>query len=100
LACCCLSHFHGGSIKKWIYNPSALTEDEVNLDITWTADAKTTAALERQACCNGFESVKDYLQQMIAAQLASDEDDTVLSSDGRFVSGYYAYDEDGNPRNV
>lgn len=90
---------------NWIYNPTPLTENEVNLDISWTADTKTTVALERQALCNGFGSVKDYLQQMIAAQLVSDEADTVLSNDG-FVSGLYALDPNGSdtlvgaPRNV
>jgi hypothetical protein len=47
---------------NWIYHPNPLAEEEVKLDITWTADAKTAAALERQARCYEFASVKDYLQ--------------------------------------
>jgi hypothetical protein len=85
---------------NWIHNPTALTLEEVKLDITWTADAKTTAALKRQANCNSFQSVKDYLEATIAVMLASDEEDTVLANDGRFVSGCYAYDENVAPRNV
>jgi hypothetical protein len=71
------------------------------LDITWTADAKTTAALERQALCHRCASVKDYLMEQIVAQLVEDEKDTVLSNDGRFVNGCYAYDfENDTPRSV
>jgi hypothetical protein len=61
---------------NWIPHPNPLTEEEVKLDITWTGDAKTTAALERQAACNECASVKEYLLKMIAAQLAYDEEDT------------------------
>jgi hypothetical protein len=77
---------------NWIYHPNPLAE-EVKLDFTWTADAKTTAALERQARCNECASFKDYLFQMITERLGSAEEDTVLSNDGRFVSGCYAIDE-------
>ena len=85
---------------NWIYHPNPLAEEEVKLDITWIADAKTAAALERQARCYEFASVKDYLLQIIVTQLADDEEDTVLSNDGRFVSGCYAFDENLVPRNV
>jgi hypothetical protein len=85
---------------NWIPHPDPLAEEEFKLDITWTADAKTTAALERQARCYELPSVKDYLLQIIAAQLAEDEEDTVLTGDGRFVSGRYALDENLAPRNV
>jgi hypothetical protein len=46
---------------NWIRSPDTLTADEVDLDINWTADARTTAALERQAAVNGFASVREYL---------------------------------------
>ena len=36
----------------------------------------------------------------LAGELAGDEEDTMLSNDGRFVSGYYAYDHNCSPRNV
>jgi hypothetical protein len=85
---------------NWIFNPNALTLSEVKLDITWTADARTTTALERQALCHEFQSVKDYLLEQIVAQLVEDEKDTVLSNDGRFVNGCYAEDKNGTPRNV
>ena len=32
--------------RNWIYHPNPLAEEEVKLDITWIADAKTAAALE------------------------------------------------------
>ena len=85
---------------NWIYHPNPLAEEEVKLDITWTADAKTTATLERQARCYELASVKDYLLQIIVTQLADDEEGTVLTNDGRFVSGCYAFDENLSPRNV
>jgi hypothetical protein len=85
---------------NWIHNPTPLRKDEVKLDISWTADAKTTAALERQAQCNECSSVKEYLLKMITERLADDEEDTVLSNDGRFVWGGYALDENDTPRNV
>ena len=48
----------------------------------------------------GYASVKDYLLGLIAAHLALDEEDTVLSSDGRFVSRVDATDQYGSPINV
>jgi hypothetical protein len=62
--------------------------------------ANPTAALERQALCHEFASVKDYLQDLIATTLAEDEEDTVLANDGRFVPGCYAEDGNGMVRNV
>lgn len=86
---------------NWIQNPNPLTLTEVNLDITWTADAKTLQALERQARCNECTSIKDYLLKVIVERLAEDEQDTVLSNDGRFVSTLYAYDNENlSPRDV
>jgi hypothetical protein len=52
--------------------------------------SSTIAALERQAFCNEFASVKDYLQEQIVSLLVEDEKDTVLSNDRRFVPGCYA----------
>lgn len=86
--------------SNWIPNPHPLTEAEIKLDITWTADAKTAAALERQAHCNEFASVKDYLLDLIVTQLLGDEQDTVLTNDGKFVSAVYALDENLSPRNL
>jgi hypothetical protein len=37
---------------------------------------------------------------MITERLAADEEDTVLSNDGRFVSAVYTLDENFSPRNV
>jgi len=34
---------------NWVRLPDPLTQNEVNLQINWTADARISAALERQA---------------------------------------------------
>jgi hypothetical protein len=48
----------------------------------------------------GFSSPSAYLHQALAAVLSGNEENTVLTSDGRFVCGYDAYDRDGLPQNV
>jgi hypothetical protein len=44
------------------------------------ANLPPNEALERQARCYELPSVKDYLLQIIASQLVSDEEDTMLTS--------------------
>jgi hypothetical protein len=74
-------------MKPQKFTPFAdpLVEDEVKIELTWKADERTRATLERQAHLNGFESVSDYLSDAIACRLAADEADTVLTRDGRFI---------------
>jgi hypothetical protein len=68
--------------------PDPIREEEVNLQLLdWIADARTTAALERQAALMGFASPAAYLHQLIAATLASNEADSFVRDDGTMVSG-------------
>jgi hypothetical protein len=85
---------------NWTHLPDAITEDEVELQISWTADERTTQAILRQADLMGFESGTDYLLQLIAATIASNEEDTILADDGRILNGHDGEDQDGLPQNV
>ena len=68
--------------------PDPIKEEEVNLVLgDWTADARTTRALERQAALMGFKSPAAYLQQLIASTLAGLEEDTYTGPDGQLVNG-------------
>jgi hypothetical protein len=65
----------------------SITEDEVELQISWTADERTTQAILRQADLMGFESGTAYLLQALSATIASNETDTIVSNDGRILNG-------------
>jgi len=67
------------------------TEEDVRIQLTWTADARTRRAIERQAEKLGFDSSTDYLQRSIAAFIADDEGDTIVASDGRLLLGWDGY---------
>ena len=59
---------------NWSRLPDRLTEGEVEFSITaWTANARTIAALERQAKRDGYKSVFEYLNVTITSMLLSDE---------------------------
>jgi hypothetical protein len=58
--------------------PDAVTEEQVNIQLTWTADARTQAAIERQARLMGFKSPRAYLKQALAATIADNEEDTAI----------------------
>jgi hypothetical protein len=77
--------------------PDPLTESEVNIDLKWTADARTRLAIQRQTNLMGFESADDYLHKIIATAIASHEADTIITSDGRLVSGLKS-DNDRNDK--
>jgi hypothetical protein len=62
-----------------------IQESEVKIQLHWTADERTTRALERQAGLMGFATPADYLHQLIAATLAGNEADTYVLEDGRLV---------------
>jgi hypothetical protein len=89
-------------LKKlnWRPLPDQITEDQVNIEITWSADARTTAALKRQAAKIGFESVNDYVRSMVFEILVNDEEDSVLVDDGRTVGGWETERKDGFSKNV
>ena len=80
--------------------PDPITEREVKIELQWSADQRTTEALQRQAALMGCHSPTDYLLQAIAAVLAGNEEDTVVTDDGRLVCGRDAYGRDGVPRDV
>jgi hypothetical protein len=44
--------------------PDPVTESEVNIDLKWTADARTRLAIQRQTKLMGFESADDYLHKI------------------------------------
>jgi hypothetical protein len=67
--------------------PDPVTESEVNIDLKWTADPRTRLAIQRQTELMGFGSADDYLRHIIATTIASNEADTIITSDGRLVSG-------------
>ena len=81
--------------------PDPIREKEVNIQLTWTADARTELAIRRQANLIGFDTPTDYLTQTIAATLVSNgENNIVITRDGRLVQKTHAYDSDGVPQNV
>jgi hypothetical protein len=68
---------------NWTPLSNPLQEDEVKLELTWKADERTLAALERQAKLNGFDNPAAYMLDIISFRLATDEADTVVKDDGR-----------------
>ena len=70
---------------NWVPMPDPIREDEVNIQLSWTADSRTELAIRRQANLMGFETTAGYLTQMIARALASNDEDIVITRDGRLV---------------
>ena len=68
---------------SWRPLPNPLQENEVEIHLTWKANGCTRVALERQAKLNQFDSVTEYLLDIITERLLDDESDTVLTDDGR-----------------
>jgi len=60
---------------NWIRLPDPLTEEEVRIQITWTANARTELAIRRQAKLMGFATPTDYLLQALAAVIAGHEEE-------------------------
>lgn len=85
---------------NWKNLPDAIREDQVKIKISWTADPRTTAALERQAEKLGFDSVNEYIHSTVVQNLINDEEDSVLTDDGRIVDGSETMGKDGFPKNV
>jgi len=85
---------------NWSRLPDRLTEGEVEFSITtWTANARTIAALERQAKRDGYKSVFEYLNVTITSMLLSDEETTLLADDGRIMHEGFGWDG-GYPKDV
>jgi hypothetical protein len=85
---------------NWRPLPEPISEDEVNIQITWAADSRTSAALERQAKKIGYDSANEYVWSVIVDNLVSDEQDSVLTDDGRIVAGWETESKDGSSKNV
>jgi hypothetical protein len=85
---------------NWTPLPDPIRKEEVNIQLTWTADARTELAIRRQANLTGFETSADYLTQIIATTLASNDENTVITRDGRLVHRTDAYDSDRVPQDV
>jgi hypothetical protein len=77
--------------------PNPITEREVKIELQWSADERTRQALQRQSRLMGFDSPTDYMRQAIAATLASNEQDTVVTDDGRLLCGHEVYARHGLP---
>ena len=78
--------------------PDPIRGEEVNIQLTWVADARTELAIKRQATLMGFDTPADYLAQTIAKALATNDADIVISEDGRLVHKSQVHDTDGTPR--
>jgi hypothetical protein len=77
---------------NWIPMPDPTRQEEVNIELAWTADARTELAIRRQANLMGFDTPADYLTQMIATTVASNDEDIVITQDGRLVHKIDAHD--------
>jgi hypothetical protein len=82
----------------WIPMPDPIREEEVNIQLTWVADARTELAIKRQATLMGFDTPADYLTQTIAKALTTNDAEIVISQDGRLVHESHVHDMDGTPR--
>ena len=91
---------HRSKKLNWKPLPDPITEDQVNIHITWTADARTTAALERQAKKIGFDTVDEYVLSAVVHHLVMDEEDAVIADDGRILCGWETEGKDGFSKNV
>jgi hypothetical protein len=86
---------------NWIPLPDPLTEEEVRIKITWTTNARTELAIRRQAKLMGFTTPTDYLLQALAAVIAGNEEDTILTDAGGFLCSRDGYGQGGiTPQNV
>jgi hypothetical protein len=65
--------------------PDRVTESEVSLQLTWTADERTDRAIRRQAKLMGFPTPEAYLVQACACAIASNEETTFQKLNGELV---------------
>ena len=83
---------------NWAPMPDPIRKEEVNIELTWTADDRTELAIRRQASLMGFATPSDYLTQTIATTLASNDKDIAITQDGRLVHKSHAHDSDIPPQ--
>jgi len=65
--------------------PDPIREEEVDIQLSWTADSRTELAIRRQAKLMGFETPAGYITQMVAQALARNDEQIVITRDGRLV---------------
>jgi hypothetical protein len=58
-----------------------------DIQLTWTADGRKELAIRQHVNLMGFETPANYLIQVIAGAIASNEADTSITSKGHLVSG-------------
>ena len=73
---------------NWRPLPDPITEDQVNIQITWVVDERTRQAIERQAKKIGYDSANEYVWFVVVDHLLMDEQDSALTDDGRIVAGW------------
>jgi hypothetical protein len=65
--------------------PDPITEEEVSLDLNWSADARTREAIRRQAKLMGM-TPSEYLRQALSAVIAGNEEATVVLPSGELAA--------------
>ena len=80
--------------------PDPIRGEEVNIQLTWTADARTGGGDQTAGEPDGIDTPADFLTQMIAATLTSNDEDVVITQDGRLVRKIHAHDSGGVPQDV
>jgi hypothetical protein len=71
--------------ETWSPLPDPISEEEVKIWLNWTADGRTTRAIERQAKLMGM-TANQYLTQALAAAISDNESLTVVGSDGQLMA--------------
>ena len=80
--------------------PDPIRKEPLNIQLSWTADARTELAIRRQANLMGFETPAGYLTQMIVTTLASNDKNTVITRDGLLAHRTDAYDRERGAQDV
>jgi hypothetical protein len=70
---------------RFIPLPDPISEEQVSLELSLSADARTTRSIERQAKLMDFATANEYLHEMIGATIAGHEEATVITEDGQLV---------------
>jgi hypothetical protein len=65
--------------------PDPILEEEVKIWLNWTADGRTTRAIQRQAKLMGM-TTNQYLTHALAAAISDNESMTVVGSDGQLMA--------------
>jgi hypothetical protein len=58
---------------RFIPLPDPISEEQVSIDLSWSADPRTSQTIERQTKLMGY-TPKEYLRQALAAVIAGNEE--------------------------